>query len=404
MTTKRIPYRAVTPDTSFGMYSDAFDRPCLGMCEAPCNMSLRSAYGWPLSNGSQFYASQFYAAGNKKCPESFMMQLAPGISTANVTDHVYAYSGIAVDRTAIGAPTTIFSGEVFQSLSSHYGGTLVSTTQCVPVMVSNPVSPSLVGEEHVGKMLLGFGAVNGPVNQVPYASYLAGTISNRYEPEYRAGGSKYAVTCVVNPRNVFEYRLVTLDLRALGKGSNLAQYLTGGETCTPTEPTISNKLFAMAGIASKDLVQEHQGVDGYVETLVEFSGQYRKPPYAFQDSRNALEDVLGLVSALAVSKMVVIGYIVLASALNDRGGDSSALIKVTRLGTDSSEALWLLIPPAGSLIIICVLSFLSFRRNWAPVGRGFEGISRQRPNRYAAESLYQIISLGISTKRISQED
>ncbi|KAI1771887.1 hypothetical protein F4818DRAFT_444885 [Hypoxylon cercidicola] len=453
--TKIVPYNAIIPDANFGYYSEALDRPCFGICEAPCNASFRSAYHWPLKNGSVFYA----ANDGSLCPPTFVLQMAQGISTGNITDNVYSQAGVAVERSAIGAPNAIISGATFQNLSSAYGHALINTTQCVPVITKNPVrcqtggnvttalpnhmkfvssnmtvfgdywpagaevstdvkrnlsvdsamvhniwTPSSwasAGADHVGKALLGVAAVNDPTGQVPFASYLAGAINDPDEPKHRAGSSTYTVMCVINPRGVFEYRSVTLDTRALdrSKGSNLAQYMSGSQPCTPINPTISNKLFATAGIAGHQLIREHAGLDGYIATLIALAGFHREPPYAFPDSTNALEDVLGLVSGLAVSMIPVSEGMTSASALEGQGGNSTALIEVTRLGSDSPTTLWLLIPPICSLVILSTLSFMSFRRNWMLGGRDFDGTAEQRPERYAAESLYQIITLGITAAK-----
>ncbi|KAI2636870.1 hypothetical protein GGS26DRAFT_588414 [Hypomontagnella submonticulosa] len=450
-TTKTVPYDAVIPDANFGYYSEERDRPCFGMCKAPCNGSFRSAYRWPLGNGSIFYV-----ADDGVCPPTFMMKMAQEISTSNITDNVYSQDGVAVERNAIGAPNTIFSGAAFRNISSEYGHALIHTTQCVPIITKNPVRCQAAGnvtvtlpgsmklvtgnitafgetwgggveasavvarnlstdsamanvivsissgiENDVGKAVLGYSAVNDPAGQVPFASYLAGAINDPDEPKYLEGGSTYAVTCVVNPRNTFEYRSVTLDLQALGeaRGSNLAQYISGAQPCTPKNPTISNKLFATAGIASHQLTTEHLGRDGYASTLIALAGFHREPPYAFPDSTNALEDVLGLVSGLAVSMVSISGDLISASVLEGQGEDSTALIEITRLGSDSNETLWLLIPPICSLMILTTISFMSFRRKWMPGGRDFHDTEEQRPERYVAESLYQIITLGITAAK-----
>jgi hypothetical protein len=57
----------------------------------------------------------------------------------NSDDPVYVESRVAVERTAIGASSTIFTGAAFGNVSSQYGQNLVSLSQCVPVMTSNPV-------------------------------------------------------------------------------------------------------------------------------------------------------------------------------------------------------------------------------------------------------------------------
>ncbi|KAI8632727.1 hypothetical protein F5Y19DRAFT_491367 [Xylariaceae sp. FL1651] len=460
LATKSVPYSSIIPDTSFGLYStNTTNRTCFGICQTDCD-HIRSAYSWPLDNGSRLYV-----AIDGDCPTTFMPQLASGINYMNPDDHVYVESGVAVDRTAIGAPTTIFTGAAFGNVSSQYKQALVKLTQCVPVMTSNPVRCQKSGKvtavtqselatragnvtvsdriwdlsganaltplvrnltidsamsndmwtnnqyphnihdiERIGRVVMVFGAWNDPQGLVPFASYLAGTISDPDESAGRGGNETYAVTCVVNPRRSFKYRWVTLDLRALGKGkeSNYAQYLSGGKSCTPLNPTISNKMFAIAGTASYSLVLENANRDGYIGTLTRFAGFHRGPPYAFPESRNALEDVLGLVSGLAVSVMPLTdGGVSAAAVSHDRGadGNSSAVIEITRLGTSSSEALWLLIPPIGSLIILCILFAMGIRHKWVRGGRWFSGADDRRPKLYAAESVYQLIALGMFAAR-----
>ncbi|KAI0023213.1 hypothetical protein F4780DRAFT_730388, partial [Xylariomycetidae sp. FL0641] len=235
-----------------------------------------------------------------------------------------------------------------------------------------------------------------PSGLVPFASYLAGTINDFDKDAGLAGGSSYAVTCIVAPRHVFAYRTVTLNLRALGdkRDSNLAQYLTGDESCTPIEPTISNKLFATAGIASHFLARENMGLDGYFSTIASIAGFDRQPPYAFPDSSNSLEDTLGLVSALAVSVIPLEGEGASAAAMDGHGGNSSATFEVTRLGYGNGVALWLLVPPLCSLLIFSSLAVMSSLGSWAPGGEAFIGTQVKRPGLYAAESVYRMVQLG----------
>lgn len=77
------------------------------------------------------------------------MALAASINVINSDDHVYVDSGVAVERTAMGAPVTLYEGAALQDSSEHYGHALVRTTQCVPVMTSNPVRCQTGGETRI---------------------------------------------------------------------------------------------------------------------------------------------------------------------------------------------------------------------------------------------------------------
>ncbi|KAJ2992564.1 hypothetical protein NUW58_g2118 [Xylaria curta] len=387
------------------------------------------------------------------------MEAAAGINYKSPGDYVYAQSGVAVERTAIGAPTSIFTGAAFGNLSSQYGQSLVKLTHCVPVLTSNPARcqksgrvtavsanhlvtqvgnitlshgvlpenlPSVdfglsrvLGRDSamsndifpldtgsvgsVGATFMVFGARNDEQGDVSFASYLAGTVNDPDDSAGRGGNATYAVTCAVDASSSFEYRRVTLDLRALGKdkGSNYAQYLSGGEPCVPSVPTIGSKLLATAGSASITLVHENLAKDGYFATLHRLSGYRRGPPYAFPESTNALEDVLGLISGLAVSRLPLADEVISAAEVNEGKyrDSSSAVIEMTRLGTGSSEALWLLIPPAGSLIALFILFVMGIRRQWVRGGRCFSGSERERPHLYTAESAYYLIRLGTTAVR-----
>ncbi|KAK6080161.1 hypothetical protein SCUP515_03586 [Seiridium cupressi] len=191
------------------------------------------------------------------------------------------------------------------------------TTDSTTANYLRPVSNGTLNG--VGKAYITFGAVTDPKGQIPFASYLVGIVGDPDKESGVAGGSSYTVNCVVDPRNVFEYRLVTLNLHALGdnKASNMAQYLSGTGACTPVNPTIGDKLFATADTASHFLVNENMGIDGYFATISRLAGYGRNSSFAFPDSSNYLENVLGVVSALAVSKMQM-GNGTLATAVSDQ--------------------------------------------------------------------------------------
>lgn len=76
----------------------------------------------------------------------------------------------------------------------------------------------------------------------------------------------------------------------------------------------------------------------------------REPPWAFNNSANALEDVLGLTAALVVSRINSSTV-----AIN-----ATSVVTTTRIGTGSLYSLVFTIPPAiAFLVLISLLRFLS---------------------------------------------
>ncbi|KAI1265959.1 hypothetical protein F5Y18DRAFT_33606 [Xylariaceae sp. FL1019] len=471
MSTRTIPFNSRIPDTGFGTYSALPNRSVYGICETNCPESGYDTYQWNFVN-----KTWAYVAIDGESPATYMPQVINGINTVNIDDHVYADSGVAVERSAMGAPIQVFSGDAFGNVSSKYGQSLSSLTQCVPVMVSNPVhceksghidilgdstlrfitgnvttksNPALHNKttdseqrikywnvagysvertvarnfsrdsamanevwsynklkdntDNIGITVLGFGAVNDPDGKIPFSSYLSGAMNDPDKSTGMGGRDTYAVTCVVDPRSAFEYRRVTLNLQALGEGkaSNYAQYLSGGEACTPLVPTISSKMFAVAGTAGHLLVLENVGIDGNTASLTRLSGNHRGPPYAFPDSTNALEDVLGLVSALAVSRTPMNGDGVPAAEIHEENGlvNASAIIQVIRLGSESNGTYWLLIPLFVSLLTLIALSIAGFQREWTPRGTWVSDTGGRRSKRYTGESIYQLIMLGMAASK-----
>jgi hypothetical protein len=97
-------------------------------------------YYWNLGNGSALW----YPA-NACGPLRVAVTLSGDINTINPDAFAYADSGVAVHSSAIGAPFSVYAPEnntapEFNALLREYGSSVVNTTQCVPVMVKNPIS------------------------------------------------------------------------------------------------------------------------------------------------------------------------------------------------------------------------------------------------------------------------
>lgn len=75
----------------------------------------------------------------------------------------------------------------------------------------------------------------------------------------------------------------------------------------------------------------------------------REPPYAFNNSANPLEDVLGLTAALVVSRID-------SSTVTISG---TSLITAMRIGSGDLYALGFLIPPAAAAVILAYLMIVT---------------------------------------------
>lgn len=455
----KLPYDPVIPDSMFGKSEivNGSMVPCVGIVKSGDSSNLY----WQLDNGSYFYGA------SSNCPPSQMMSLAPNINTKTPDDYAYADSGVAVEREAIGAPASIYDGSALHEFTTTYGTALQRTTQCVPVMATNPVRCQIGGNvtvltdlslspepslnmqvfgpygqfpnnifnrtsaypyrnltkdsamvsfiysmsdelrraDSVGETILGFGAYTDPAGKTTYASTLARTMNDPNKTVGLAGKSTYAISCTIQPRSSFEYRKLTLDIQGVAKGnsSNLAWRLSGGDKCTPVNATISNIHFVTAAMSPSDLVMERTGFDGYFATLINIAGFDRGPPYAFANSRNSLEDTLGLIAAMGVSRIPIkYGGGIVANATAGGGGPAFAVIKVTRLGGDTGGVLVLLIPPLASFLALASIFLLSFRSNWRIGGSEYKDIpANQRPMKYAAESICELVALNHAHGHVS---
>lgn len=426
-TFQRVAYAPVIPDAGFGEYNDKSPHPCAGVSSDPT--TAPNGMLWNFVNGSVFYAS----VNDTSCPGTLGMFLAPGVNTNNPDDYAYTDLGVEVTRSAMGTPSAVYNGSALREAADRYGLSLNTTSQCVPVMRSTPFQCKPGGSEvmvandqsltfnmdfggglnhsktigyqrnmsHDSAMIsaiyntwtddpnpiplsstLYIGGYTDPQGQVPFANFVAQMVNEPDRSAGTGGGSTYTVSCFINPNDVFEYRTVMM-----GRRPDRRQYLYGGDPCTPVSPTISKKMFAAVSASLHRLLREGYGLDGYLGTVVALAGGNRGPPYAFNNSRNALEDALGVLAAMAVARIPLDG----AVAADGVGEPAYATVQVTRLGSDSAVILFLLIPPVCCLCILAYLFRQSFRSGWQPGGLDYA--ASERPRMYTAESLAQLLAL-----------
>lgn len=446
-------YTLGIPSANYGPYINISSRPCAGTAVTSEEQQILSNatsqfLHWKFPNGSWFYSTW----GGSGCPQSRAIALASGINSQNPADYAYVDSGVAVDSTAIGAPAIIYTGPEFQNVSIQYGAYLMQTTQCVPVMTSNPVqcktggevkvtnsvrntstgvynglgvyiqssfnandnytTPPFVSRDprtdavmakrmfanvtgEVGSITMVFGAVTD-FKGTAYAADLAQAINDPNATSYETGNSTYVVTCIMNSQNAYNYRWVALQQRTTEKikTSGYSFHLLGGDDCTPLNPTVSDVLFATAATANWNTVMENFGLDGYFSTINRAVGRNRGPPYAFSNSRNALEDVLGLIAAMVTANLNTTDGAVAADAIGPNG-NGQAIIQATRLGNDNPWLLWLLFPPLSCATIIGLLLRKSCKHHWMPGGDASKGSSmKELPKFYAGESVSELFSIG----------
>ena len=188
-----------------------------------------------------------------------------------------------------------------------------------------------------------------------YAEYIALSMGDSdWEPNET--DSTYTVTCSLDTTTVFDYRTVTFSQQSSSiiTESGYAKSLVGGEPCTPDTPTIGLVQFATSAAANWAPLKEGQMLDGLSDSILQVSVRNvtallgREPPWAFNNSANALEDVLGLTAALVVSRINSTTVAV----------DASAVVTARRIGTGSLYALAFSLPSAIAAVVL--LSLLRF--------------------------------------------
>jgi hypothetical protein len=107
-------------------------------------------------------------------------------------------------------------------------------------------------------------------------------------------------------------------------------------------------------------VRGREGEDGFIDKIYVATGGRRKPPYEFDNSKNASEDVHGLMSAIGVSLMLMTG-----DGVNATSNDSASTIKVEakRIGTDQLISYVYMLPPLATLVALLALVSQSIHEN-----------------------------------------
>jgi hypothetical protein len=361
-------------------------------------------------------------AGN--CPTRQAVTLIGNINIQNPDVYAYSDVGVAVHSSAIGAPASVYAdipgmAQTFADLIGVFGTNLINLTQCVPVMTKNPVSCRTGGTVNVSNNSLiatsddNICTIKGrfpffdPLtkntmtkDQCTYGEVgqakivLAGT--NHYGPWLSTAmgdpatlPETYVITCDVDTRDVFAFRNVTFSSQTSSSNTTTTfarrlEATFGGNECSPPSDYGSNTgLLAIAALANWQTLSQNIYYDGWFDSIAQFATSQsgpllREPPWAFSNSKNALEDVFGLTAALVSSRM------------------NSTVVKIpaqvtitnTRIGTGHPVAILYAIPPLVVAVILLYQIVHSF------------GLPKQR---YTTISLEDLTFLG-RTERYSMTE
>jgi hypothetical protein len=160
-------------------------------------------------------------------------------------------------------------------------------------------------------------------------------------------GYSYVITCTVDAR-VWEYRTVTLTLQDPDASDpSYARSLQGNEPCDPIPGTsaINDCLIGTSVAANWQILDQNAGQDGLLDLLGDLTDNWRPPPNGFNNSINALEDALGLISALVASRIS-------SSTVAVNG---TVVITTTTAGSRKAFAFVFIIPPVAVAFVIFYL-------------------------------------------------
>jgi hypothetical protein len=151
----------------------------------------------------------------------------------------------------------------------------------------------------------------GDVTTFPWISNI--TMMDDEDRGVRRKDARYAVTCSIDTRDVYEFRKVTLSLQT---SSEVAlQWLLSGErggcdTAAAIFPDDFTGQVAVTALANVNAVLEGQGVHGWIDGIHRSSNDGSDPnhpaprkSFSFPNSKNGLEDVLGVTAAMVGAYM-----------------------------------------------------------------------------------------------------
>jgi hypothetical protein len=208
-------------------------------------------------------------------------------------------------------------------------------------------------------------------------------------------GLKYAVSCSIDVKPTIKWRTLTLELQqgALNSTPSYSKLVSGVDGCPETMNASANwnlgDGYAGGAVAALEApLSEGRYWNGMVNSILnrainvtDTSDRYstveswrnliRNKPYGFNESGNALEDVLGLTTGITMSQMSTLDSLDQGSPLYDSEVFhppviGNATFACTRVGSGNSSALVFTVPPLLALAIAIYLLVVVPREgtNW----------------------------------------
>jgi len=368
-------------------------------CAKPIEVGADYTYGtdtnyWNMSSDPPKIFWVDDVAG--ECPMQFAVPLLGDINTEHPDQYAYEDRGIKVHSSAVGASIALYAFDgLFESdvsiLLADYGNNLLNVGQCAPVIIRNPFVCRRGGIVNVAanqtdKMTVtsddgtctigqtqevytiepgvesGY-CLNGAVGQgtllLGASNYYANVLSIAVgdDPGPESFREPYSVECTIDATSVFDWRWIELSLQNVsqnGYDKILFSEALPDSPCYPewTSDQGWNVSAAIVATALSQLVGYQSGFDFLSKFICNGDcSQPRTAPWAFEESENALEDVLGLISAMVLSRNTYNAtqwYVY-----------GTAEVKVTRMGSGRLYGLFLVIPPLIATIILLSLAIVT---------------------------------------------
>ena len=362
---------------------------------------------WKLSNGSYLSVGvnyQFCPTIEPLTLMGTMNVLDPqdyGYADLGVAVRQAALGAPGSIYSTLNPPNSIQLASPLNNTLDQFGASLMSTSTCAPVLTSNPVQCSKGNASFSGGYLtissddgscssslyigsnppgnVGWSTGNmcsrGAVGQATIVA--AGLNSDAYYAAVSMGdvdwinedynGSLnsliYGIICAVDTSTAIQLRNLTLTFSdPFGQARAYSRVLDadGSSPCysdfqgTPIS-SVNDKLKAISAFGPWQLLPYSffELIRPFILTTqliasenTNYSLWVRAPPFAYANSRNALEDVLGVASALALARTAVVG---------GSGADryiGSATIAYSRIGIGKRLALLYVLPSLTTVVIL----------------------------------------------------
>jgi hypothetical protein len=358
-------------------------------------------FNWQLSDGSNIAIN---TTSNPYCATQMVLPIMSDslLQTEYEWGFSYTMGGVPIQNAAVGVAFSPFYGFIGTfgngGLLLGDGPDFLWSVQCLPTMTQNPVQCRAIGNVTIGTSELTVDAANCSITSPIYSvdpntqgASVAGACTNGLEvgtativmgsvnrhasmlasamndTSFDRSRKSYVVACSVNIGPSLSYRQLNYSQASAsdwGGYNGPAFKVTGDSTsgCQPTlglQAILTNTTLASAAAGSWQLLSENRYLDGWWSTLYYYTtilGQRNlgeDNQYIFNNSRNALEDALGLSSGIAF------GTFLATKTPESIDGQvtiyGKTVISGIRIGSGKWWAIFYILPSLFSIIVLVVL-------------------------------------------------